>query len=205
MNSMQPFDFLGDQSPNKMPERHQSSDGNLAESSPSSYAEFPGDAEGAGAALSDTGSVHYEKNKDFVQAVYIALFAILGTFLRMIVAQVFGEYCKNPDSIGWLKASAPLCVTTAGGVTEQGGIIFADLPANMLGSFIMGFFQNGATLGLALPLAIVWLKPYDSLQDMPILHKGITTVSLMGFCEYIRKKHNILRSTLTFHRASVDL
>ena len=179
MNSIQPFEFLSDP-PNKSSEQ-ESSQGNLPETtSPTSYAAFPADAEGGEGpeTLSDAGSFFSTptKNKSYVQGVYIALFAILGTFLRMIVAQVFGEYCKNPDSIGWLKASAPLCVTN-GGATEQGGIIFADLPANMLGSFIMGFFQDGAALNLALPLAIVWLTPYDSLQDMPIVHKGITTVS----------------------------
>ena len=67
---------------------------------------------------------------------------------------------------------------TQGGATEQGGIIFADLPANLLGSFIMGFFQNGAALGLALPLAIAWLTPRHPIQNMPILHKAVTT----GFC-----------------------
>lgn len=117
------------------------------------------------------------RNKHIVQGLYIGLFAILGTFLRVVLAQVFGEYCKNPDTIGWLAASAPLCVTN-GGATEQGGVIFADLPANMFGSFIMGCFQSGAALGLALPLAVAWLKPDDSFQDMPILHKAITT----GFC-----------------------
>lgn len=117
------------------------------------------------------------KSHNLVQGLCIGLFAILGTFLRMIVAQLFGEYCKNPDTIGWLAASAPLCVT-ASGTQEQGGIIFADLPANMFGSFIMGCFQSGTALGLALPLAVAWLKPDDAFQDMPILHKAITT----GFC-----------------------
>ena len=186
MNSMQPFEFLSDSSPKQAAEQ-QSSQAKLPETSSTSYAAFPEDADGADGThtLSDTfGNFSAMQNKNYVQGVYIALFAILGTFLRMIVAQVFGEYCKNPDSIGWLKASAPLCVTN-GGATEQGGIIFADLPANLLGSFIMGFFQDGAALGLALPLAIVWLAPYDALQDMPILHKGITTVSLPYLMDWL--------------------
>lgn len=132
MNSIQPFEFLsGSSSPNKTT----SSRGNLPETtSPTSYSAFPEDAEGAGERQmsSDTSTAQHKKNKEIVQGIYIGLFAILGTFLRVIVAQIFGEYCKNPDSIGWLKASAPLCVTQ-GGATEQGGIIFADLPANMLG------------------------------------------------------------------------
>lgn len=169
-SSMQPFEFLGE--PSSTEKIHQSSNKSLPDTS---YAAFP--LEGEGLHLSPGPSSSNGKNKELVQGIYIGMFAILGTLVRMLVAQVFGEYCKNPDSIGWLKASAPLCVTH-GGTTEQGGIIFADLPANLLGSFIMGFFQNGATLGLALPLAIAWLTPGDPLQSMPILHKAITT----GFC-----------------------
>ena len=176
MNSMQPFEFLGKENPEKSHQRQPSNE-HLPETSPTSYAPFPPEHASDGVVTITPSNISSSKDTDFVQGIYIALFAILGTFLRMIVAQVFGEYCKNPDSIGWLKASAPLCVTN-GGATEQGGIIFADLPANMLGSFIMGFFQSGATLGLALPLAIAWLRPQNSLQKMPILHKGITT----GFC-----------------------
>lgn len=46
-----------------------------------------------------------ERDKEVVQGIYIALFAIFGTLMRMIVAQLFGEYCSNPESIGWLAAS----------------------------------------------------------------------------------------------------
>ena len=172
---MQPFEFMGNDHPEKP---HQASNDHLPETtSPSSYAAFPPEGDGIHS-LPSPSPTSDAKSKDFVQGIYIGLFAILGTLLRMLVAQVFGEYCKNPDSIGWLKASAPLCVTHGGSATEQGGIIFADLPANLLGSFIMGFFQNGAALGLALPLAIAWLTPGDPVQSMPILHKAVTT----GFC-----------------------
>lgn len=68
------------------------------------------------------------------------------------MAQLFGEECKNPGSVGWLKASAPLCVTRDGVTVQEGGIIFADLPANLLGCFILGLLQDGLTLGLAIPL-----------------------------------------------------
>lgn len=49
-----------------------------------------------------------------VQACYLALAAIAGTLLRIIMAQLFGEECANPGTIGWLSAASPLCVTKDG-------------------------------------------------------------------------------------------
>ena len=72
----------------------------------------------------------------------MSIFAILGTFLRILVAQLFGEECKNPGTVGWLASDEPLCVTADNETNVSGGIIFADLPANLLGSFIMGFMQS---------------------------------------------------------------
>jgi fluoride ion exporter CrcB/FEX len=79
-----------------------------------------------------------------------------------------------------LAASAPLCVTADGVSTSNiaGGVIFADLPANLFGSFIMGLFQNGVVLDLAVPMAIAWLPPQHAFQEMKIIHKAITT----GYC-----------------------
>ena len=179
--TVKPFDFLGHETTEKAQPAREAHSAHLPETtSHTSYAAFPDEEQSfptAGGTTPVKPDDDSHLHKDLVQALYIGIFAIAGTFLRMIVAQVFGEYCKNPDSIGWLKASAPLCVTN-GVATEEGGIIFADLPANMLGCFIMGLFQNGAALGLALPLAIAWLLPYHTLQEKSVLHKGITT----GFC-----------------------
>lgn len=96
-----------------------------------------------------------------------------------MLAQLFGEECKNPGTVGWLKASSPLCVT-ADGTTEQveGGIVFADLPANLLGCFFMGLMQDGTTLGLAIPLPVAWLSPLSGFQSMTAIHLAIKT----GFC-----------------------
>jgi len=109
---------------------------------------------------------------------YISITAILGALLRMIMAQFFGEECANPGTIGWLSAASPLCVTKDGGTLQEGGIVFSDLPANILGSFIMGFFQNAAVLGITVPMAVAWLPPNHTFQSMPLIHKAITT----GFC-----------------------
>jgi CrcB protein len=113
-----------------------------------------------------------------VQALYLSMFAILGTLLRIVIAQLFGEECANPGTVGWLKASSPLCVTKNGETNLEGGIIFADFPANLLGSFFMGVLQNGFSLGLPVNMPIAWLNPSHIFQSMTILHLGLRT----GFC-----------------------
>ena len=113
-----------------------------------------------------------------MQACYIGLGAIAGTLMRMIFAQLFGEACRNPGTVGWLSAAAPLCVTRDGTTTQQGGIVFADLPSNLLGSFLMGLFQDSTVLGLAVPMAVAWLGPHHSFQNAKILHTAFKT----GFC-----------------------
>jgi hypothetical protein len=42
--------------------------------------------------------------------------------------------CANPDSVGWLASTAPLCVTKDGSTRtqQQGGIVFADLPSKFV-------------------------------------------------------------------------
>lgn len=113
-----------------------------------------------------------------ITACYISLGAICGVLLRIVIAQLFGEACANPGTIGWLSAGAPLCVTKDGSTTQQGGIIFADLPSNLLGSFLMGTFQDGNVLGLAVPIAIAWLPISHSFQKATVLHTAFKT----GFC-----------------------
>lgn len=119
------------------------------------------------------------QKKQLVQVCYLSGAAIIGALLRIMLAQLFGEECKNPGTVGWLKASSPLCVT-AEGQTEfvEGGIIFADLPANLLGCFFMGIMQDGDALGLAIPVPIAWLSPLAGFQSMTLIHFAIKT----GFC-----------------------
>jgi fluoride ion exporter CrcB/FEX len=102
----------------------------------------------------------------------------MGALLRLIIAQLFGEACANPGTVGWLSAAAPLCVTKDGDTQQQGGIVFADLPSNLLGSFLMGLWQDATVLGLAVPMAVAWLSPHNRFQTCGIIHKAFTT----GFC-----------------------
>jgi fluoride ion exporter CrcB/FEX len=120
-----------------------------------------------------------EKQKTlWTQACYISLAAILGALVRIVVAQLFGEACANPGTIGWLSTGSPLCVTKDGQTQQQNGIVFADLPSNILGSFLMGFFQDYTVLGLAVPMAVAWLPPTHSFQRCILLHTAFKT----GFC-----------------------
>lgn len=116
--------------------------------------------------------------RGIIKVLYLSIFASFGAFLRIILAQLFGEECKNPGTIGWLKAGQPLCVTADGETSISGGIIFADFPANLLGSFIMGFMQSTDTMDLPKTLPIAWLHENHPFQSYHIIHLAIKT----GFC-----------------------
>ena len=113
-----------------------------------------------------------------VQACYLSSFAILGALLRVVIAQIFGDECANPGTVGWLASETSLCVTADGEATREGGIIFADLPANLLGSFVMGMMQNGSSLGLPTDMGVAWMPAGSTFQTWSVLHLAIRT----GFC-----------------------
>ena len=95
-----------------------------------------------------------------------------------MMAQYFGLECQNPGSVGWLKASQPLCVTADGDTTIEGGIIYADLPANLLGSFLIGLMQPTDLLDLPKVFPIAWLRDSHPFQSDHVLHLAIK----VGFC-----------------------
>jgi hypothetical protein len=100
-------------------------------------------------------SYFYEdRRKPLVQMCYLGIAAILETLRHMILALLIGVECANPGTVGWLAASSPLCITAVGETSQQGGVVFADLPANVLGSFIMGLLQDGKNLELAVNVPI---------------------------------------------------
>lgn len=119
-----------------------------------------------------------KKKRVLIKSMYLSIFAIFGAFLRILLAQLFGEECKNPGTVGWLKAGQPLCVTADGDTSVEGGIIFADLPANLLGSFIMGLMQSTTVLDLPKPMAVAWLGDDNPFQSWDVIHLAIRT----GFC-----------------------
>ena len=116
--------------------------------------------------------------RSIIKVLYMSVFAMFGALVRMLLAQLFGEECRNPGTIGWLKAGQPLCVTADGETSISGGIIFADFPANLLGSFIMGYMQGTDTMDLPKTLPIAWLNENHPFQSYHIIHLAIKT----GFC-----------------------
>jgi len=113
-----------------------------------------------------------------VKVLYLTVFTVIGALLRIVLAQLFGEECLNPGTVGWLKAGQPLCVTAEGEATLAGGIIFSDLPANLLGSFIMGMMESTITMNLPKPFPIAWLNENNVFQTYDIIHIAIT----VGLC-----------------------
>ncbi len=116
--------------------------------------------------------------RSVIKVIYLSIFAILGALVRVMMAQLFGEDCENAGTIGWLKAGQPLCVTADGDTSLEGGIIFADLPANLLGSFIMGLMQTTDTMDLPKTFPIAWLGEKHPFQSFDVIHIAIT----VGFC-----------------------
>ena len=64
-----------------------------------------------------------------------------------------------------------ICVTANGQTEQYGGALFLDLPANMLGSFIMGYFTSHSADWPVMP----FLSHDHPLQKATGLHMGIKT------------------------------
>ena len=71
------------------------------------------------------GKMTPETLKWMVTCVWLSVAAMVGCFFRIVLAQLFGEECANPGTVGWLAAGSPLCVTAGGNADVQGGIVFA--------------------------------------------------------------------------------
>jgi fluoride ion exporter CrcB/FEX len=111
---------------------------------------------------------------------YLYSFAILGTTLRLFLGRLFGSDCESPGEIEDFMSplSEKICVTSGGTTLQHGGALFLDLPANMLGSFVMGIvsslYPEGGRKGSKLP----WLRKTHPLQN----HQGIHHAIKVGFC-----------------------
>eukprot|EP00978_Attheya_sp_CCMP212_P003175 scaffold6581_cov57-Attheya_sp.AAC.3 len=109
----------------------------------------------------------------------LSLFSIVGELLRIILEQLFGQACHFPGTVGWNQLNWTPCTTDPGTTASTGGALFTDLPANMLGCFIMGFVISGDEfLGIPVDLPIAFLNRKSPLQNWTTLHLGIRT----GLC-----------------------
>lgn len=108
--------------------------------------------------------------------VYISVFAAFGSILRVYMGRFFGLDCEQSSHSAqdfMTPLSERICVTTSGKTMQTGGALFTDLPANMLGSFLMGLLSPPR---LTHPLA--WFRPDHPLQSHTVFHSALKT----GLC-----------------------
>jgi len=109
------------------------------------------------------------------ETVFLLLvYSVFGTTCRVFLGRIFGKDCENPDTINDFISHIYLCVTASGKTNQRGGALFLDLPANILGSFIMGILTP---LNKDIP-AIPWLKASHWRQTNTGIHLALRT----AFC-----------------------
>ena len=119
------------------------------------------------------------REQTWLNIMYLSLFSIIGSSLRVFMGRIFGADCDLNVEGGQINdflwpSSHTICITASGKTEQYGGALFIDLPANMLGSFIMGCNVGRLADWPAIPL----LAYNHPLQSDKGLHMGITT----GFC-----------------------
>lgn len=124
-------------------------------------------------APSDDGSkeakIFFQRQK-MRYILYLSAFSIFGSTIRVFLVRIFGLTCEVSDP-----TMDEFCVTATGRTTQRGGALFADLPANMVGCFIMGIMTS---LQPDLWPPIPWFRPDHPLQQHDAYHVGIRT----GLC-----------------------
>jgi len=119
------------------------------------------------------------REQTWLNIMYLSLFSIIGSSLRVFMGRIFGGDCELNAEGGQINdflwpSSHSICITASGKTEQYGGALFIDLPANMLGSFIMGCNVCHSMDWPAIP----YLAYNHPLQYEKGLHMGITT----GFC-----------------------
>lgn len=101
---------------------------------------------------------------------YIATWGVFGAVTRIYVDRLFGMDCETDPDDFWRAQN--VCITATGLTERRGGALFVDLPANVLGSFLMGLLSASSEH------VIPWFPRHHHLQRQTSWHKGLTT----GFC-----------------------
>lgn len=112
--------------------------------------------------------------QNFIVIIYLATYGIFGSTLRIFLGRIFGYDCENPGLFNDYLSPFATCVTASGETAQAGGALFIDLPANMLGSFMLGIMTP---IEQHIP-DIPWLKQTHPLQSNTSIHTAIRT----GFC-----------------------
>ena len=99
----------------------------------------------------------------------LSLWSELGVLTRIYLDRLFNDGCED----GW-----GLCLTSDRTTAKQYGAEFFDLPANMLGCFVMGLLSTGAVLGLKTKKSLAMLPSSHTFQGDKELQLGLRT----GYC-----------------------
>jgi fluoride exporter len=152
---------------------------NSSAPTPTSRRRFPVEESAmSDASAASTRSIFHSLHGQNMQYIaYLSTFAIFGTICRVYLGRLFGLDCEFPDEIHDFLSplSNQICVTASGTSNQTGGALFVDLPANMIGSFVMGIMTN---LRPELWPNLPWLRQSHPLQQYEPLHVAIMT----GFC-----------------------
>lgn len=105
--------------------------------------------------------------------LYLSAFSIIGSSLRVYLGRIFGYDCEFPPSPSEMDYLSPLstCLTGTGMTDKQSGALFIDLPANMLGSLLMGMVTP-ASADKDMPV-LPWLDPDHRLQNVAAIHLSL--------------------------------
>ena len=121
-----------------------------------------------------------------MNVVYISSYAILGNILRVYLGRFMGGDCEDEatngdDDDGTTSFfSTRVCLTSDGRSIQTGGALFRDLPANMLGCFVLGLLTpaSSSSSSSSSSRPLTWLPPDHSWQRHSALQTGWT----VGFC-----------------------
>lgn len=121
----------------------------------------------------DQAPIYHVYKWEWAHIFSLTLFSIYGITIRSFLGRFFGGDCDATTTIDdWLTPfSSRICVTATGKTDQYGGALFIDLPANMFGSFIMGFLTGHSKDWPVLP----WLAHDHPLQYEDGLHLGLKT------------------------------
>lgn len=123
------------------------------------------------------GDPNLKRQHQLHYVLYLSAFAILGSTLRVYLARFFGEDCEDGAIDDFLTPlSSRICVTAGGRSEQTGGALFRDLPANILGSFIMGLITPLGNTDMA--LRFPWFQMDNPVQTDDVLYSAFN----IGLC-----------------------
>jgi fluoride ion exporter CrcB/FEX len=140
---------------------------------------------------SNVGSTHrilvtrsYEVKEHPLETIfYVSTSAILGSVVRTYMARIFGFDCETKGVNDFVTPLASkICVTNGGRTLQTGGALFYDFPANVLGSFVMGFITPRPDEERA---RLPWLHRDHALQRDDVFHASVATGMFLFFIIYL--------------------